>query len=80
MNDASVMRADERAGNLDAATNDYFGRQSGIRAHLAQGLAFNQLHHDVKLALRLADVVDGANIGMSKGAGGTRFLKKILAC
>ena len=38
-----------------------------------QGLAFEELHGDERLAVLLADVVNGADVGMIQGGCGVRF-------
>src|SRR5271167_904762 len=80
MNDTPVMSAHERTGNLNAIAHDRLWRQPHLSAHRAQRLAFDQLHYDVEVAVRLADFVDSADVGMSERRRGTRFMEQFLAC
>ncbi len=80
MNDTAVMSAGERAGDLNAVAQDGPWRQSRIGAHAVQRLALDQFHHDVELAVRLANFVDGADVGMSESRRSTGFVEQILAC
>ena len=67
MDDAFIVRAGKRAGDLDAVAQDGFGRQAAVTTECAQGFAFDQFHHDVEFAVGFADFVDRADIGMSEG-------------
>ena len=78
MNDSPVMSADQCAGNLNTATDNCFRRQSRVAAHFVERLAFDEFHDDVEFAFGLANVVDGADVGMRKRRRGARFVKKIL--
>ena len=40
---------------------------------MLEGGAFQELHHDVGLALLLTDIVNGADVGMVQGRGGLSF-------
>jgi len=44
-----------------------------MRQHLAQGLSFQQLHGNERLAILFADVVDRADIGMIESGSRPRF-------
>ena len=78
MNDAAVMSASQCAGNLNAIAQDRLGRQSASRAHGAQRLALDQLHHDVEFAVGLANFVDGADVGMSERRRSAGFVEQVL--
>ena len=43
-----------------------------------QGLAFEQLHGEKRVALVLAHFVNGADVGMIDGGGGARFALETL--
>ena len=80
MNDAFVVSATESAGDLNAITEDRFHRQSPAFAHRAQGLAFDQFHHDVEVAFSLSDFVNSADVRVSKRGGCPRFVQQTLTC
>ena len=79
MRDAAVVRARQGGGDLNAVAQHDLWRQSDAAAHLAQALAFDQFHNDVEVALRLANFVDGADVGMSERRGGACFVEKRVA-
>jgi hypothetical protein len=64
MDDAAVVSAGERGGNLNAVAEDGLRRQPVSRAHGVQRLAFDEFHHDVEFAVGFADLVNGADVGM----------------
>jgi hypothetical protein len=66
MNDALGMRGIQRVGNLDAERQQRFQVQRIPVDAVAQGLAFQQLHHQGGLSVGGAHVVDGANVGMAE--------------
>ncbi len=67
----------ERAGDLqrdlqDSLDRQFFAALQGVR----QGLAFQQLHHDVGDFVELADVVDRDNVGMREKTRGLGLLEE----
>ena len=80
MNDAAVMSAGQCAGNLHTISQDRLRREPGICAHGAQRLTLDQFHHDVELAVGLADFVNGADVGMRKRRRSARLVEQTLAC
>ena len=79
MDDPFVVRAHERARDLHAVAEDRLRRQPGLHAQRAQRLALDQLHDDVELAVGLADLVDGADVGVRQRGGRARLAEQILA-
>jgi hypothetical protein len=70
MDHAACVRVDERFGDLSAVTEDVVQRQALSVHEFAEGPAFDELHRDVGLPVRLADVVDGADRGVVQGGCG----------
>ena len=62
MDDAFAVRRVERVGNLDADVDDLVRPSAARRRGDREALALHELHHDERLALVLADVVDGADV------------------
>ena len=54
--------------------------QRTARHHVLQGEAVQKLHGDEALALVLANLVDGANVGMVEGGGGAGFAAEAFEC
>src|SRR5437870_11864686 len=78
MNDAAIMSSREGGRDLHSIPQHRFRREAGV-TQVAQRLSFDQFHYDVQFTLSFADLVNGADIGMGKGRGGTRLLEQILA-
>jgi len=78
VDDADSVRRVERVGNLDGQV------QNAIQGHrvsfdtMLQGGAFQQLHHQEVLAFVLVNVVNGADVRVIQGGGGTRLALKTL--
>jgi hypothetical protein len=65
-------------GDLNREVEGFAGRKSAARDALGQRPAFHELHHQVRLALVLAHVVDGTNVGMVQRRGRARFALEAL--
>src|SRR5262245_21509761 len=78
MEDASAVSRIQRIRNLDAEVDGLMDLERPVRQQLAQGLPLEQLHHEVRAALVLADVVDGADVRMVQGRSGACFDAKPL--
>src|SRR5262249_43937246 len=72
VDDRTVVRMRQGACNLAPVSQDGLGGQAGTADHpraadkCRQRLAFDQLHHDVELAIELANLVYSANIWMTE--------------
>ncbi len=79
MEDAQLMRGREAVGDLDAGGEHQLQAGRALGNHLVQRLAGNVLHHDVGFVFaaglggRLADIVDGADVGVVDGRGQAGF-------
>ena len=79
MDDALGVRGAERFGDFLGDADDFVGRQAAVEDAVAQGFAFEQLHDEIGIAVLLADVEDGADVGMVEGGGGACFAEETLA-
>ena len=79
MNDALGMRCAQGLRGLFPDADDVVDRQAALRDAVAQGLAFEQLHDQVGIAVLLTDVEDRADIGMVQRGCGPCFAQKTLA-
>jgi hypothetical protein len=70
------MSAGECAGNLNTISQDRLWRQSRFCAHGEQRLALDEFHHDVELAVSLANFVNCADVGMRERRGSARLVEK----
>src|SRR5205085_11141072 len=73
VNDSLLMGGGEAAGDLNRVVGRLTPRQP-VADTIAQRLAVEKLHHQVRRAVVVADVVDGDQIRMIDRTGGTRFL------
>ena len=78
MHDSPGVRCVQCIDDLDAELQHLLGLHRLARDTLLQRLALQQLHDNELLAFVLANVVDGANIGMIQGGGGTGLAPKAL--
>ena len=78
MENAGAVRRIERIGDLDAEVDRLMDLDRPMRQQLAQGLPLEQLHHEVRSALVLADVVDRADIRVVQRGSGACFGAKPL--
>src|ERR1700674_418981 len=74
MHNTFFVRGDQALRNLRGVINRLTTWDRTIEQALAQGLPFEQLGDDVRRAVVHADVINGNNIGMTQGGGGTRLL------
>src|ERR1043165_6461104 len=77
MDEPLFVRDGERPGDLDGVVDGLRQRERRrivVAEGLAQRLAFEQLHDDVRRALERADVVDRDEAGMAERARGARLL------
>ena len=73
MHDALRVRGVERVGDLDADVDNLLDLERAGRDAIVQCLALHPFHDDERLAIVLADVVDGADVGMVQRGCGARF-------
>src|ERR1019366_7706264 len=78
MHNTFAVRDVESVGNLNTDIDDLVHRQRVAVDLLIQTLAFQQLHGDEVLRIAFLDGIDGANVGMVQGRGGTRLLLETL--
>ena len=64
MDHAALVRALQPFANLDPIFQHQLGRQRTLRQAVGQRLAFQILHDQEVDAILMADVVQGANVGM----------------
>ena len=76
VDDARAMGLGEALGDLRGQVDGPLRLDPAAADHVVQGEALDQLHHDVRLAERLADLVDGDDIGMVQRRGGAGLLRK----
>ncbi|MEK7408746.1 MAG: hypothetical protein AAB225_27080 [Acidobacteriota bacterium] len=57
-------------GNLDGCVQEFVRAKGLVGNSLPEGLAFEELHDDERLALELVDAVDGADVGVVQRRGG----------
>jgi hypothetical protein len=76
MNDAARAGGVQRVGNLRAEFKQGIGGHGAAADTFAQGLPFEEFHHEEGLAIVLADVVNGANARMIQGGRGAGFALK----
>jgi len=69
MHDTARVGVRERIGHLLAVAQDLVDRQRTLRQAGTQRLPLDQLHGDVGLPLRLADVVDRADVRVIQPGG-----------
>ena len=72
------MRFFEAPGNLDGELERLRQRQRIASQHLLQGAALQQLHHQIRLAVLLADIVDSADIRVVQRRRRARLAQKTL--
>ncbi len=78
MDDSLGMAGGQRVGNLDAHVEHLLDIH-GLAVHeIAKALAFELLHDDVGLAVEVADIVDGADVGMIQLRGDARLTQEAL--
>ena len=70
MDDAFGVGSVESIGNLDSDGEQRLQIHRTVADQVLQGVAVEELHGDERLAVLVADVVDGADIGMVEGGRG----------
>ena len=78
MHDAGFVRDLEGVGQLGRYVDDLLGVGASGRHPVLQRRAFEQLHHQERLALVLAEVVDGADVGVVECRRGTSLALEAL--
>jgi hypothetical protein len=73
VDDALRVRGVQRIGELNGHLEQVVDLEGPAREALPQRLAFEQFHRNERLALGLADVVDGADVRMIERRRRTRF-------
>ena len=74
VDDAFVMRGGQSLGDLARIVDGFARRERGSAQPAPEGLALEQLRHDVRRALVRAHVVDRQDIGMIQLTGRARLL------
>jgi hypothetical protein len=76
------MRGVERVGDLDAETQRLLERKRLVANGVLESMAFEAFHDDERMSIRLADFMNGADIGMIQRGSGLGFtletLKRLL--
>ncbi len=80
VNDALGMRGVERIGNLDREREQRVHLQRTPGDHVLQSHAVQIFHGDERLAILLADVVNGADVGMVQRRSRLRLALKAAEC
>ena len=70
MDDAAAVRMCKRVGRFDRTANDGGRVVSARRDTSREASALDVFHRDVGVAVLLADIVDGADVGMIQSGGG----------
>lgn len=79
VHDAPHVRGLERIGNLDGEIEDLRELERlPVPQPVAQGLAFEQLHGQQRLAIGVIDLVDGADVRVVQRRGGARLALEAL--
>ena len=73
MDDALGVRGVQRVGELDGDLEQVRDLHRSAIDAVAEALALERLHHDVRSAFVVADVEDRADAGMAQRAGGSRL-------
>ena len=73
MNDTSGMSRIESVGDLNCQRHQSLTFQRTPRNAVLQGDAVQKLHGDERLPVLLANVVNGADVGVSQREAGLRF-------
>ena len=79
MDDPLAVGFIQGVGDLDAAPQHLFGRESALEQPLGQRLAFQELHDEVLDAVLVAHVVERADVGMRERRDGLGFSLETLA-
>ena len=75
-----LMRVLEGIGELDAPMRGRFRIETSRGEPVRQLDSRHELHHDERVAVELADVVDGADVGMAQFRDRPGFAPKAIPC
>src|SRR6516164_1396660 len=78
MNDALSVRGIESVSDFDANVEQHFHIERTSQDEVLKSLAVKEFHGNEGTAIFLADVVNGANVGVVEGGGGFGFAAKTL--
>ena len=76
VDDAFAVGGVERVGNFDGEVEQNFCFQRGGQRSGASASAVQKFHHDIRATVFLADIVNGANVGVIECGSGLRFTAK----
>ena len=76
MNDAAGVGGIQSVGDLDGEAEQSFGFERPSRDEVSQCHPVKELHHDQRPAILLADIVDGAYVGVIQCRSGLGFSLK----
>ncbi len=76
MNDALAVRGVQRIGNLDRQVEKQLALERLASDLVFQSHAIEKLHGDERASFVIADLVDGADVGMVQRRGGARLAAK----
>jgi hypothetical protein len=76
MNDTFGVRGVKRVGNVDAEREQRVQFHRASSGVVPQRLSLKILHRNKRLSILLADVVNGADVGVIEGRGGLGFALK----
>ena len=78
MDDARLVGGVQSVSNLDGDVKNLSAGQWLTCDEVLESLTFEELHHDEGMAFRFVNFVDGTNVGMVEGRGGSRLALKSL--
>src|SRR5579863_6827447 len=76
MNDASRVSGVERVGHFDGKRQQQIGFEGMAGDAILQHDTIEKLHGDKRLAILLADVINGADVGVVQGGSSLGFAAK----
>ena len=79
MDDALTMGFGESIGDLNAGAQDFIERHGGTLEAGGESLAFDEFHDQVVVAILLADIMQGADVGMVEAGNGAGFAHETFA-
>ena len=80
VHDALSMGGFEGIGHFNAKPQQFFELHRSLTNHVLQRLPCKAFHDDEEPVLVLANLVDGANVGMIQSRGGARFAAEAFQC
>ena len=66
MHDAAIVRVSNRVRDLKPVAHCLFNSETAARNQFVQSTAFDQLHCDIRLAVKFAHFVNRADMGMTQ--------------